>query len=156
MLEWILTGLSTVASVINIGRSLSENQSDYKLQSRFLNVEASVRRLRSTVSSLDSNEGVPESVLHAYNELMEDLSRDTKFTYYLDIQKAPEGIWRVIRKRKPTILRDPKGEYAFFAAEFIPVKIDVTVKVPSETETGGIKLNYSHAYKKLLPPLHGN
>lgn len=109
MIELIAAGLSAIASVSTILRNHNQSSCDSELSDHIQAVES---RVASLQAALEAERSGPPSgaTLARFNELVRRLRSDEYYGSRLEFHPTGYGTWRLVAI-KPTILRDPHGEY---------------------------------------------
>jgi hypothetical protein len=108
LIEVIASSLSTIASITALlqnRRPIEQANIEYlgEIRARVLNLEMEISKIRQS--------GAPVSDLFAsYNRLLEVIRSSGSYSSRLEFRPTSHGTWLLVR-RKPTVLRDPEGEY---------------------------------------------
>lgn len=109
----IVTGVAVVEGVTNIIRNLK----DINEPNITKDIETSLENIQGRLTTVECELKRPEpsepALMEAYSALISALQQDKNYSSQLYIVKTDYGTWKIMRKRsrKPTVLRDPNGEY---------------------------------------------
>jgi|GEM_PF-3598099 len=107
----MVAGITIVEKITNIFRNLQrpgEDSSNKELEQSIENVQ---QRVAAVESELHKSQADDNKLLGAYCELVKVLQEDKNYSSQIRIVPTDHGTWKILRKRKKTILRDPQGEY---------------------------------------------
>lgn len=115
ILDTILSGLSAVASITTLLQS-SDTRGDNEARAAIYHISSRVAVLEREVTKASARSQDDQALLRSYNGLLQALRTHRHYASRLEFRPTDYGTWKLLIKKegrdKPTILRDPEGEYS--------------------------------------------
>ncbi len=112
ILSTVIKGIEVVASISNILNVARQQCHHAELTSQMVKINSLLNDIKTEISSLNPSRKATPVVLDKYNVLVKFLRESDYYREYIEFHPTRSRTWRLVRKRKKTILRDPQGEYS--------------------------------------------